>query len=175
MTWSGPLLTVVLVLLLLGVWVWARHLRRQSGLPAGDVIYTDSGTWYPNTESFYAMDLRLVGRPDYLVEQADGSLIPVELKSSRAADEPWEGHVLQLAAYCLLVEENFGVRPHYGILQYQDRAFAIDYTEELEGELLDLLAQIHEDSFEAELERDHNDWHRCAGCGVRDHCYQRLA
>jgi hypothetical protein len=36
-----------------------------------------------------------------------------------------------LAAYCLLVEENFGVRSPHGILQYRDRAFAIDYTDDL--------------------------------------------
>ena len=171
------LLGVVLLLLALAAWMWSRSQRwqQQSGLPAGNVIYTDSGTWYPNAETLYARDVYLVGRPDYLVQEADGSIVPVELKSGAAPDEPREGHVLQLAAYCLLVEANYGIRPAYGILQYKDRAFAIDYTEELEEDLLDLLAEMQQGLFEEEVDRDHNDWQRCAHCGVRGSCYQRLA
>ena len=177
MTFGGLTLGVVILLLLVAVWllVRSRQLQQQSGLPAGTVIYTDSGTWIPNSAPLYARDVHLVGKPDYLVEQADGSIVPVEIKSGRAPAEPWDGHVLQLAAYCLLVEQNFGVRPAYGIIQYKDRAFAVDYTDELENELLDVLADMREDMFDGELDRDHNDWGRCAHCGVRNHCYQRLA
>jgi CRISPR-associated exonuclease Cas4 len=119
--------------------------------------------------------VQLVGKPDYLIEQKDGMIVPVELKSGRAPEEPHDGHVLQLAAYCLLVEENYGIRPDFGIIQYKDRAFAVDYTEELEDDLLDLLEEMREGLLEEDLERDHNDWRKCAKCGVRGHCYQRLA
>lgn len=101
--------------------------------------------------------------------------MPVELKSGRAPQEPWEGHVLQLAAYCLLVAETYGVRPPFGILQYKDKAFAIDFSESLEEDLFDLLAEMRESQFEGELDRDHNDWQRCNRCSMRRHCYQRLA
>jgi CRISPR/Cas system-associated exonuclease Cas4 (RecB family) len=73
-----------------------------------------------------------------------------------------------------LVEETYGIRPTHGILQYRDGAFAIDYTIDLEEDLLDLLADMREDMFEEEIDRDHEDWRRCARCGVRDYCYQRL-
>lgn len=168
-------LGIVLLLLLVVAFLWAGGLRRRTGLPEGDVIYTDTGTWYPNVEPLYDDDLCLVGKPDYLVEEGDGMVIPVELKSGRAPDEPREGHVLQLVAYCMLVETNFGIRPSYGILQYKDRAFAIDYTEALEDDFLDILAAMREDMFEPDVDRDHNDWRRCARCGLRNHCYQRLA
>jgi CRISPR-associated exonuclease Cas4 len=81
---------------------------------------------------------------------------------------------LQLAAYCLLVEEVYGIRPSHGILQYRDNAFAIDYTDDLEEDLLDLLADMREDMFEEEIDRDHDDRRRCARCGVRTYCNQRL-
>jgi CRISPR-associated exonuclease Cas4 len=164
-----------LLLLAAVLWLWSRSAQEQSGLPAGSVIYTDSGTWFHNEESLYAADVKLVGRPDYLVEEPDGTIVPVEVKSRPAPTTPYEGHILQLAAYCYLVTVNYGKRPSYGILQYRDRAFAIDFTNELEEDLLDMLAEMRSDMFAEEVDRDHNDWRRCARCGVRGDCYQRLA
>ncbi len=176
MVMGGATLGFVLVLIAfsMGLLWRARVLRHRSGLPPGDVIYDDTGVWFPNAETLVARDFQLVGKPDYLVKQPDGAIIPVEIKSGRTPDAPWEGHVLQLAVYCLLVDECYGVRPKFGILQYPDRAFAVDYTEELEEDLLDLLADMRDDTFEGELDRDHNDWHRCAQCSVRHRCVQRL-
>jgi CRISPR-associated exonuclease Cas4 len=168
-------LGITLILLAAASWVWGRGQWAQTGLPDGAVIQSDTGVWLPQSEPLYDPELRLTGRPDYLVRQHDGSLVPVELKSAKAPREPHEGHMLQLAAYCLLVESATGARPEYGILQYQDKAFAVDYTPELEEDLLDLLAEMHEDLFADDLDRDHNDWQRCARCGVRPHCLQRLA
>jgi CRISPR-associated exonuclease Cas4 len=173
MSWLG--LGVTFALLALFVWVWARGQRQRAGLPSGRVIFADTGTWYPGQQPLYSESLQLVGRPDYLVEEAGGALVPVEVKSSPAPAQPHEGHVFQLAAYCLLVQENFGYRPDYGIIQYSDRAFAVDFTLALEEELLDVLAEMREDLFEGELDRDHSDWRRCARCGLRSHCIQRLA
>lgn len=165
---------LLLLALALGLWLWSRNLEEEAGLPDGQVIYTDAGTWFGNSEALVAQNLRLVGKPDYLVEEDDGMIVPVELKSSAAPTDPHEGHILQLAAYCLLVEENYGIRPTYGIIQYKDRAFAVDYTDDLEEDLLDLLADMRADLFAPEVDRDHNDWVRCTRCGVRGQCRQRL-
>ncbi|MEZ4516770.1 MAG: hypothetical protein R3C44_08005 [Chloroflexota bacterium] len=73
-----------------------------------------------------------------------------------APTRPWEGQILQLAAYCLLVEENYGVQPPYGILQYKDRAFAIEYTDELEDDLLLLLDEMRTASYAEDILPDHN-------------------
>lgn len=174
---SGFPLVLVLFLLFLAAALWfrGREMRQESGLPAGNVIYTDTGAWRPNSDVLHAAGLRLVGKPDYLVEQNDGTIIPVEIKSSLAPDTPWEGQVLQLAAYCLLVEENYGVRPPYGILQYKDRAFAVDYTGELEADLLDVLDDMRAAREEDDPEPDHDDPRRCRACGVRAACDHRLA
>jgi CRISPR-associated exonuclease Cas4 len=83
--------------------------------------------------------------------------------------------VLQLAAYCLLVEENFGVRPPYGILQYKDQAFAIDYTGDLEADLLDVLDEMRAAREDIDPDPGHNEPQRCVACGVRQGCDRRMA
>lgn len=177
MTMSGLPLALVLVLLFLAALLWfrGRDLHRESGLPAGNVIYTDTGAWRANSDVLHASHLRLAGKPDYLVQQHDGSIIPVEIKSGLAPDSPWDGQVLQLAAYCLLVEVNYGVRPPYGILQYRDRAFAVDFTADLEADLLDVLDEMRATRDDPDPEPDHTERRRCAACGVRDACDRRMA
>jgi len=177
-TLSGSV-TLWMLLALVAAALWfarrSRELRRQTGLPEGDVIYTDTGAWLPNHNVLHSRAFRLAGKPDYLVKQRDGSLIPVELKSGLAPVKPYDGHLLQLAAYCLLVHEHFGTRPDYGVLQYRDQAFAVEYSVELEEDLLDLLAEMRDTAANGSPARDHNDWHRCNKCGVRRLCHQRLA
>lgn len=167
---------IVLILLAGIAWLWqyTANLQERAGLPPGNVIYTDSGTWFPNQEPLHANDICLTGKPDYLVEQDDGTIVPVELKSGMAPDDPWDGHVYQLAAYCFLVEANYGIRPDYGIVQYQDRAFAIDYTEELEDEMLDILEEMRLDLRAGGVDRSHDDWVVCRSCGMKRSCDQRL-
>ena len=171
--WAG--LGVALLLLALVIGVRAHQWRKEAGVPAGDVIYSDTGAWYPQQEPLYSPGLMLVGKPDYLVEESDGGIVPVEVKSSKAPESPYPGHLLQLAAYCALVEEAYGLRPTYGIIQYKDQAFAVTYSQEMEDDLLDVLEEMRADLFADDVDRDHEDWRRCAGCGHRNHCYQRLA
>lgn len=170
--WLG--LAIVMICLAIFFYFWAAKRRASLGLPGGQIRYNDTGTYFASEEPLFSSRLGLVGKPDYLVQERPDQLIPVEVKSSRAPIKPYDGHVLQLAAYCLLVEDVYGMRPEYGILQYRDQAFAIKYSRELEEDLLDLLAEMHEDLFENEIDRDHEDWGRCANCGLRDICQQRL-
>jgi CRISPR-associated exonuclease Cas4 len=127
----------------------------------------------PPPKPFFDAEIQLTGKPDYLVKEGE-SIIPVEVKSSYAPAEPYAGHVFQLLAYCYLVESDTGSRPPYGILRYRNRTFAIDYTAEQEAALLNLLSEMREDLRLGELERCHQDSGRCARCGFRDSCDQRL-
>jgi CRISPR-associated exonuclease Cas4 len=175
MAWEVLIVSLLLVGLAMGAILLSRRWQRQSGLPPGEVIYTDSGAWHANAEPLFDSALRLAGKPDYLVEQADGSIIPVEVKSGLAPREPYPGHVLQLMAYCLLVEATYGTRPAHGILQYQDRAFAVDYTWQLEQDLLEALDDMRADRDAADVRRDHDDGRRCRACGFRERCADSLA
>ncbi len=174
---SFLILAIAFICLSLALWLFAagRRARLASGLPTGRVIYTDHGAWRPGAETLNAPAVGLTGRPDYLVEQPDGVVIPVEIKSGRVPRYPYRSHVMQLAAYCLLVTEAYGVRPSHGILQYQDGAFAVDYTPELEQELHDTLAAMRSAFSAREMARNHNSAARCSGCSLRTACNQRLA
>jgi CRISPR-associated exonuclease Cas4 len=138
------------------------------------VIFSDTGAWRRNEQSLFSKQYRVVGKPDYLVEDG-GELVPIEVKSGPAPKQPREGHMLQLATYCLLVEETFGSRPRYGIIQYADKQFAIDYTPELERELLRVIKTMRANLTQQQAHRNHADARRCAACGVRDACDERMS
>ena len=172
---SALTLGITLILLASVALFYALSLRRQSGLPSGNVIYSDTETWFEQPEALFDKTLKLAGKPDYLVKGADGGIVPVEVKSSRAPSYPYEGHILQLAAYCRLVEVEFGRRPTHGIIKYQDKAFEVDYTADLEEDLLDIISYMREDLFAPDVGRSHDDHGRCIRCGQRSHCTDRLA
>lgn len=177
MAWGSLTFSLVLIFLAMAALLLfrARTLQERSGLPSGQLIYADTGTWFPNHEPLHSSKYRLVGKPDYLVQQENGEIIPVEIKSGGAPDAPWPGHVLQLAAYCCLVDEVYGVRPSFGILQYEDQAFTVDYSSELEQELFLVLQDIRQDHQAPTINRNHDDYKKCRACGLRDKCRQRIA
>jgi CRISPR-associated exonuclease Cas4 len=164
------------VLLVLGValLLLARREHRRSGLPQGRVIYTDTRGWRRAEKPLFSRTFLLAGRPDYLVADG-GEIIPVEVKSGRTPAQPYRSHVLQLAAYCLLVEEEYAKRPSHGIIKYADRTFEVDYTPELESALLATLDRMRSDLRRGEVPRSHNHPARCLSCGFRESCEQRLA
>lgn len=169
------MLYIALALLLLAIlFFWQSNRQRQSaGLPGGRVTYTDTRGWGTVEKPLFYQALGLTGKPDYLIEQ-NGQIIPVEVKSSRAPEVPYDAHIYQLASYCLLVEKTYGRRPPYGIIHYRDRDFAIDYTRELESSLLDLLAEMKRDEHKKDVPRSHEQTSRCARCGFRNVCDRSL-
>jgi CRISPR-associated exonuclease Cas4 len=148
--------------------------QREAGLPGGRVIYTDTHGWGKVEKPLFYASLQLTGKPDYLIEK-NGQLIPVEVKSGRAPEAPYDSHIFQLASYCLLVEKTYGKRPPYGLIHYENRDFAIDYTADLEAALIELLADMREDEVRREVERSHEQPSRCKRCGFRNVCDQSLA
>jgi len=164
---------VLLAVLAVGLFIVSHRMQRSAGMPTGRVVYSDSNLWGKVEEPLYDRQLSLTGRPDYLVSQS-GKMVPVEVKSSGAPNAPREGHVFQLAAYCLLVERTWHQRPPHGLLHYRNRTFAIDYTRELENRLLDLIVDIRHQERMGEAGRSHAEPARCAKCGYRDICDQRL-
>src|SRR5258706_16416444 len=160
------------VLAILFFWQSNRQ-RKAAGLPGGRVIYTDTHGWGKVEKPLFYAALELTGKPDYLIE-GNGQIIPVEVKSGRAPEAPYDSHIFQLASYCLLVDKTYGKRPPYGIIHYENRDFAIDYTRELESALIDLLADMKEDEMKRDVPRSHEQASRCARCGFRNVCDQSL-
>jgi CRISPR-associated exonuclease Cas4 len=165
----------VILLLVAGVlWLLSQRTRRATGLPAGRVVYSDTGGWTAPPRPLFSAALQLTGKPDYLV-QVKGGYVPVEVKSGRApASGAHAGHIYQLAAYCALVTETYGRRPAYGLIHYADKTLAVDYTPALEAELRRLLAAMRADDGAADVARSHDSPARCRACGFRDPCEEAL-
>jgi CRISPR-associated exonuclease Cas4 len=172
---SWLLLTGLGLLLASLLLVWgSRRLRLCTGLPVGRVVYSDMRTWRECPDALYAPSANLAGKPDYLVQRWN-YVLPVEVKSTAAPSEPYPSHVLQLAAYCLLVEEHYGRRPPHGLIHYADRTFAVHYTPELEQELLNTIEWMREDIRDGRADRSHDDPARCHACSYAAYCDQQLA
>lgn len=154
------------------LWARSRAEHRQTGLPEGDVVYADTEGW-EECRPLYAPRWRLAGKPDYLVRVGDDT-IPVEVKPGRRAARPYAGDVLQLAAYCLLVEEAEGRPPPHGLLCYGERTFRIPYDAALRDRLTSVLDAMRRGLRSDALPRTHDEPARCRYCGHRDVCDERL-
>lgn len=172
MTGFFVLAGLLVVLAVAALWVAARQ-RKAGGLPEGRVVASDTGLWRKLEKPLYDPETGLTGKPDYIVERG-GYWLPVEVKSGWAPPEPHEGHLFQLAAYCLLVEAAYGKRPPAGILHYRNRTFEIDYNPALEAELIELLDEIRAHSKKGEVHRSHTEPARCSRCGFRSLCDEKL-
>ncbi|MBV9084605.1 MAG: CRISPR-associated protein Cas4 [Acidobacteriaceae bacterium] len=168
-------MTAVLILLA-GIafiaWLYFRR-RAQTGLPQGAVVYDDAGRQHLESP-LVSHRFRLAGRPDYLIETADG-IVPVELKSSACPRSgPYDAHVYQLMTYCVLIEDALGLRVPYGILQYGDLQRKIRYTPDEKRRVLQLAEEIRAARAGSVVHRDHNHAARCRGCGYRSVCGEAL-
>ncbi len=145
-------LILLLVALALGLLVLnERRYRRQRliaerhralGLPEGTLVYEDADG---QGEPLSSIEYPLIGKPDYVVQAPDGRPIPVELKLNvYDASAPYNNHVVQLGAYCLILEDYFEQAPTHGILRYADRDFTVEYTPALRRKVIKLLAQMEQ-------------------------------
>ncbi|MCI4373221.1 MAG: PD-(D/E)XK nuclease family protein [Thermoplasmata archaeon] len=116
---------------------------------------------------------RISGRPDELRRLADGRLVPIEFKSRVS---PRNGvprsHRIQVAAYCLLVEETTGRSPPYGVVRYGDGGEArIPWNAAAREELLDLRREVDR-RYDG---RATPSVARCTHCPWRESCDARAA
>ena len=166
----------------------ARGRARETGLPSGSLVYSDTGFAVGklaparvNAEgerqerALVSRKYGLTGRPDYLVRTREG-IVPVEAKSTRrpANGRPYDSHLMQLAAYCLLVEDALGARVPYGLVRYADGESRVEYTPELRETLLEIISEIREARDAEEVHRSHDERQRCASCGYREACDESL-
>lgn len=108
-------------------------------LPEGHIVYQDAdGTGAPLVATSYPLS----GKPDYVVLSPDGVPIPVELKLSMESEEAQRHHVLQLAAYFVILEDLYDRPPAYGLLRYANKDFTIQYTDVLKRKVVRRLAEM---------------------------------
>ena len=135
----GGIVGIVLGLGLVLLWLIARQRKKLGVLAEKKPVYQD--TEEMPGELLYAKSLQLVGKPDYLIKDGD-FYIPVELKTGSSPKEQYLNHNMQLMAYCLLVEEHFGVRPPGGYIKYKDKELKLAYTKDAEAAVRMVVAEI---------------------------------
>jgi CRISPR-associated exonuclease Cas4 len=167
---AAALLAALAVLALVASW----RLRAATGLPAARVMAQDTERGERPAAPLVSHRLRLVGRPDYLLAH-EGAPIPVEVKPRRRAAAPYPADLLQLAAYCLLVEETHGRAPAYGILRYAGLSWQVPFDAAARQAVLDALGRLEADRRAPEVHRSHDQPARCAACGLAHACTERLA
>ncbi len=152
----------------------ARAQRAQTGLPIhARVVFCDTGAWRAVERPLFSRAHQLTGKPDYIVEE-NGALIPVEVKPNRVASAPRESDVMQLAAYGLLIAENYGAMPAYGLLKYRDTVFRVEFTDAVRNQLFDVMDAMRQDLEMDDIAPSHADPRRCRACGYRDACGQAI-
>lgn len=169
--------TILLILLVvaIGLLTRANRLRRQSGIPPGEIVYEDvSGL---ARQPLYSRRLSLAGKPDYLLQDPQQNLIPVEVKSGAVPrnGKPYESHLLQLAAYFFLIEDVLQQAAPYGLIRYRNQTIQIANTHELREQLMDVIAQMRILLSSGIPHRNHNQAQRCAHCSVAEVCEERLS
>lgn len=116
---------------------------------------------------------KLTGRPDYIL-LVGNERIPVDLKTGRQPRGPLFSHILQIAAYCLLLSDETGKRVSRGILKYGDVEHEIEFDDELESLLLGKLDEMRALMRSGEVHRNHNRIGKCVGCSRKENCPERL-
>lgn len=173
---------IILVLIIVIAFVVAFFLRQRgradqvrAGLPIdARVVYSDTGAWTRVDKPLFSQRYRLTGKPDYIVQDESGAMIPIEVKPTRTARQPRDSDIMQLMAYGILIQEKFGRRPDYGLMKYRDQVFQIAFTEELRAEFFEILRDMRAAGHAKNVARSHADPLRCTYCGYRDECSERL-
>ncbi len=172
----------ILIFLLAALLLWWGHTEKvRSGLPLGKLVTVDLHDNQTPQKPLFSKHYHLVGMPDYLIRQGK-QWIPFEVKTVSDFRAPYEGHIFQLLAYCLLVEENYGIRPPYGYLQYRSRSLGkdggvtiqIEFNSQMSEKLLFLLARMRQAEQQENIPRSHQEPARCRSCGYSSICDQRL-
>ncbi|MGB8344278.1 MAG: CRISPR-associated protein Cas4 [Ktedonobacteraceae bacterium] len=145
-----------------------RERHRALGLPEGKLVYEDADG---RGEPLSSVDYPLLGKPDYVVETPDGRPVPVELKLTvEGVAAPYSNHVVQVAAYCLILEDYFEQVPTHGILRYADREFTIEYTPALRKKVIKLLTLMAQCSEQAPPPLKSQKAAKCRACAFQALC-----
>lgn len=162
-TADAAAVAVLAMLLGLLLVVGGQGMRHRRGLGPGRTVALDDRTLYSRRHG-------LAGRPDRIVRD-ERELIPEEWKGAGQI-RPW--HRAQMAVYFIVIEEDLGVGPPYGIVVCGDGSrHKVENTEALRAWVLDVAGRIREARRKAQVPiRVHPQPGQCRPCGMRGQCGQ---
>jgi CRISPR-associated exonuclease Cas4 len=141
-------------------------IQSKYNIPEAKIIYTDLDK---PAKPLFSKKFKISGKPDYIVKSKD-KYIPIEIKSTVAGD-PYKGHILQLAAYCLLIEEEFNATVEFGVIEYANGSqYRITYDVPLKFEVRKTLAAMRDYLKNGMVERNHKSPAKCRACSFREVC-----
>lgn len=157
-------IALALVGLAISAWALRALSDRRQDSALGRLVAVDAG----RPATLRSERYRLSGRPDALRSLPDGRLVPVEVKSRPTPGRgPTRSHVVQVRAYCLLVEETTGRPPPYGVLRYADGEFRVRWDPVARRELTALRDELSE-RYDGRATPSRGKCARCAWFGVCD-------
>lgn len=154
------------------VWIVLWVLLKRTDVPVQ--VYKSKAIYSDHKEkpekALFSSKYGLIGKPDFILHTKDG-LLPLEIKHSERPKKPYFSHVMQLVSYCLLIEEEKGMTPKYGFLQYKGgQPFAVPYTEKMKSFLIKTMQEM----------RDYIDLgkcpepiknYKCKKCSYKEDCF----
>jgi len=142
------------------------NVKKTHKIQDGKVLYADLDK---PAKAFFSKKYRISGKPDYIVKK-DKRYLPVELKSG-SHDSPQKNHIFQLAAYCHLIEENYGVFVPYGVLVYSDGdQFNVPFDPKTRFELESTIKDMRRVIKTGKMNFDFKDTYKCKNCSMKEHC-----
>lgn len=109
-------------------------------------------------------NLALKGRVDRIRFEDD--ILPYELKTR---EEIYESDKIQLAAYSLLLEQEFGKKIEKGIIESANAEEEILITEQMKARVLEI-AEIIRNMKDAEFPSSFN---KCRNCRLKEQCFEK--
>jgi len=164
-------LALLFILISIKLKMDVNRLKIKHKIQTGKITYSDLIT---PARLLYSKRNRISGKPDYIVKK-DGLYYPVEIKTGNHY-EPKKNHIFQLAAYCKILEENYGSFIQYGMLIYCDtsKQFQIPFNPKLRFELESILKEMRATLKTGKIKRNHNYSQRCRNCSMRKYCDKKV-
>jgi len=142
-----------------------REEKKLFGIPDGKILYSDLNV---PAVPFFSKRSHLTGKPDYIVRK-ENYYVPVEVKSGRGLN-PNQSQVLQLAAYCQLLEDTSDAFVPEGILVYNNVPYTIAFDPKLRFELESVMKSMRTSLRNSVVKRNHQEPGRCRHCSMKRYC-----
>jgi len=144
-----------------------KKMRISIGIPKGEIKYID-GIRMIKPKVLYSKRFNLKGRPDLIILKGK-EFIPLEDKPE--AERVYPEHLMELMAYCLLIEESFGLTPTHGILVLKDgRTEKISFTKKERERLLNTLGEMRGILKENKIPSPPEGEEKCSRCQYYEEC-----
>ena len=149
----------------------ARRVKIKHNIPFGKITYSDLNI---PAKPLFSKRYRIAGKPDYIIKK-DKRHIPVEVKTGHHY-ELQKNHTFQLATYCQLLEDAYGILVPYGMLIYNDtgQQYRVPFDPKLRFELESTINKMRRELKTGKIVRNHKDPFRCKNCSMQENCSMKI-